>query len=158
MIKIASSVLNQVFERIRSLRVPLLLCMSITSTGVLAQEGVSVLITNVHIVDPTAEPVNVNILIENGNVALASPDDIPIDEGVPAFDARGGFIIGKVEIGKPANFIVLDDNPQDTPRVLLDTKEHTLFAMLDGGGSEKCVETNVKTHDSNRSRRRRFTD
>jgi len=49
-----------------------------------------------------------------------------------AFDANGGFILGKLEVGSPAAFIILDQDPRINDDVLLDTKLFAVFAVSKG--------------------------
>jgi phosphate-selective porin OprO/OprP len=48
------------------------------------------------------------------------------------YDAGGGFVIGSLDLGAPANFLILDEDPNDNIEVLLDTKSHIQFAVRDG--------------------------
>jgi len=94
----------------------------------------NVLLQNVQIVDPAkaGEPVRVNILVQDNELKIVSEDVIQVDDQVIVVDARSGFLLGKLEIGKPPRFIILDKNPGDDIEVLLDTKAHTIFAVHDG--------------------------
>ena len=94
----------------------------------------NVLLQNVQIVDPAkaGEPVRVNILVQDNELKIVSEDVIQVDDQVIVVDARSGFLLGKLEIGKPPSFIILDENPGDDIEVLLDTKAHTIFAVHDG--------------------------
>jgi len=94
----------------------------------------NVLLQNVQIVDPAkaGEPVRINILVQDNELKIVSEDLIQVDGQVVVVDARSGFLLGKLEIGKPPSFIILDKNPGDDIEVLLDTKAHTIFAVHDG--------------------------
>jgi phosphate-selective porin OprO/OprP len=94
----------------------------------------NVLLQNVQLVDPAkaGEPVRINILVQDNELKIVSEDLIQVDGQVIVVDARDGFLLGKLEIGKPPSFIILDKNPGDDIEVLLDTKAHTIFAVHDG--------------------------
>jgi len=115
---------------------------SVCSVLMLAPESIqaqfvdpqNVLLQNVQIVDPAkvGEPVRINILVQDNELKIISEDVIQVSDRVIVVDARSGFLLGKLEIGKPPSFIILDKNPADDIEVLLDTKAHTIFAVHDG--------------------------
>jgi phosphate-selective porin OprO and OprP len=94
----------------------------------------SILLRNVKLLDQEnpGQEIDVNILIKSNQLELVSQDLIPLDEAVVTFDARGGFVLGQMSLGEPANFMVMDGNPRNDIDVLLDTKSHTLFAVRRG--------------------------
>src|SRR5210317_385770 len=67
-----------------------------------------ILIRNVTVIDQDgeSEDVVVSILIEQKELELISQDKIPVSEADIAFDAKGGFVLGKLEIGTEAGFII----------------------------------------------------
>jgi hypothetical protein len=73
-----------------------------------------ILIRNVTVIDQDgeSEDVVVSILIEQKELELISQDKIPISEADITLDAKGGFVLGKLEVGMPAGFIILDQDPR----------------------------------------------
>ncbi len=102
--------------------------------GTFAQQQGTILLRNVSLLerDSSAEPSLVNILIEGGNLALVSKDLIALDEADVTFDAAEGFILGRLDLGEPASFLILGGNPRMFPEMLLDTKQYATFAILNG--------------------------
>ncbi len=78
-----------------------------------------------------ADPV-VNILIRDRKLDIVTKDQIPVDDPTLSFDAKGGYLLGKLELGERPNFIVLDSDPRIDFDVLLDTDKHTEFAVSEG--------------------------
>ncbi len=93
-----------------------------------------ILIRNATIIDQTneSEDVVVSILIEQKILELVSQDKIPLSEADITLDANGGFVLGKLEVGSPASFIILDRDPRSDADILLDTKSHAVFAVSKG--------------------------
>ena len=93
-----------------------------------------ILIRNVTVIDQTneSEDVVVSILIDNKILELVSQDKIPLSEADITLDAKGGFILGKLEVGIPASFIILGEDPRTNINVLLDTKSFAVFAVSKG--------------------------
>ncbi|KAA1188878.1 hypothetical protein F0M18_16880 [Pseudohalioglobus sediminis] len=94
----------------------------------------SILLRNVTLIDPDAvgQTVQVNVLIRDNKLELVSEDLIALDEAEVTLDARGGVVLGKMTLGEPASFMVMDGNPQQDIDILLDTKAHNLFAIRRG--------------------------
>jgi phosphate-selective porin OprO/OprP len=94
---------------------------------------VTILIENVRLIDNDAEqdPI-VNILIRNNKLDLVTPDAVPIAEFTLKVDAKGGHLLGALELGKEPSFLILDADPRKEFDVLLDTKTHVNFAVEDG--------------------------
>lgn len=94
----------------------------------------SILIRNVTVIDQTGntEDIVVSILISQMKLKLISLDKIDLRETDIAFDAKGGFILGTLEVGKLASFIILNQDPRNNVDVILDTKLHTIFAAAKG--------------------------
>lgn len=94
----------------------------------------NILIRNVTVIDQDrkTEDVVVSILIKQGKLNLVTQDKIAISKGDIAFDAIGGFILGELEVGIPAGFIILDQDPRLNVDVILDTKSYAVFAMSKG--------------------------
>jgi len=95
---------------------------------------VDMVIRQVHILESgaTSDVPLVNIQILNGKVALVSEDDIPTKDDTLVRNAKGGFLLGRLAIGAPPNFIILDSNPAENMNILIDTKPHVRFAISDG--------------------------
>lgn len=93
-----------------------------------------ILIRNVALIDQSGrqEDVIVNILVQNHKLKLVTKDDIPDDDVDLAFDARGGYLIGKLATGQAPSFMILDQDPRTDIQVMLDTDTHARFAMQEG--------------------------
>ena len=93
-----------------------------------------IMIRNVTVIDQTGktEDVVISMLIDQKKLELVSQDKIAMTEADIAFDANGGFILGKLEVGSRAAFIILDQDPRINVDVLLDTKSFAVFAVSKG--------------------------
>jgi len=93
-----------------------------------------IMIRNVTVIDQAgkSEDMVVSILIEQKILELVSQDKIPLSEADISFDAKGGFILGTLDVGSPASFIILDQDPRANSDVILDTKSHAVFAVSKG--------------------------
>ena len=93
-----------------------------------------ILIRNVTVIDQAGESEDmiVSILIEQKELELISQDKIPISEADITLDANGGFVLGKLEVGSPAGFIILDQDPRTDDDILLDTRSYAVFAVSKG--------------------------
>ena len=74
----------------------------------------------------------VNLLLKDSKLDIITEDLIPLADADEAYDAGGGLIMGKLELGQTASFVILDRDPRQNPKVLLDTKTHVKFAVLEG--------------------------
>jgi phosphate-selective porin OprO/OprP len=94
----------------------------------------SVLIRNVRLSDPKAraEHVVVSLLVKQGKLEIVTQDEIPAEEADLALDAANGVLLGKLELGQPPSFLILDVDPRQEVEALLDTKTHARFAMRKG--------------------------
>jgi len=94
----------------------------------------NILIRNVTVIDQSGktEDAIVNILIKQKKLELVSQDKIALTKADIAFDANQGFILGRLEVGSLAGFIILDQDPRTNEEVLLDTKSFALFAVSKG--------------------------
>lgn len=94
----------------------------------------NILIRNITVIDLSGETkdVVVSILIEEKKLELVSQDKIALNKADIAFDAKGGFILGKLEVGSLAAFIILDQDPRINEAVLLDTRLYAVFAFSKG--------------------------
>lgn len=93
-----------------------------------------IVIRNITFVDPAKKKKNTtaNLIITNKLFDLVTQDDIDVGHGDIIFDAQNGFILGSLEPGEIANFLVLDANPHENIEALLDTKKHVLLAIHNG--------------------------
>ena len=94
----------------------------------------SVLIRNVTVMDQSwnNEDVVVSILIRDKKLKLLTRNRIELKEADIAFDAKSAFILGKLEVGSLAAFIILDQDPRTNVDVILDTKVYSVFAVSKG--------------------------
>ena len=102
------------------------------SAGALADE--TILLRNVQLIGTEGDGGSrtVSILITDGVLDLMSEDLIPLDEADIAYDAAEGVLLGNLELGKPANFLVLTEDPSQNVEVLLDTKRYAAFGIARG--------------------------
>jgi len=100
----------------------------------LINEMQKILVRNVTVIDQAgnSEDVVVSILIKQKELELISQDKIPLSEADITLYANGGFVLGKLEVGSPATFIILDQDPRINADVLLDTKSFAVFAVSKG--------------------------
>jgi len=93
-----------------------------------------IVIHNVTFVDPenNGKSTTANLVIINKLFELVTQDDVAVSNTDIIFDAQSGFILGSLESGKIANFMILDANPHKNIEALLDTKKHILLAIKDG--------------------------
>ncbi len=93
-----------------------------------------IVLKNVTFVDPAKKnkSTTANLVITNKLFDLVTQDDVEVTHADIIFDAQNGFILGSLESGNIANFMILDANPHDNIEALLDTKKHVLLAIHDG--------------------------
>jgi len=93
-----------------------------------------IMIRNVTVIDQAGKTgdVVVSILIDQKKLVMVTQDKIAMTKADIAFDANGGYILGKLEVGNPAAFIILDQDPRINDDVLLDTKSFAVFAVSKG--------------------------
>ena len=116
-------------------RVVLLGSVLMPAIGVVeAEDTEKVLIQNVRLIDRSGQTEDriVNILIEESKLSFITADEIEPEAGVIGYDGQNGFVMGVLDIGQPANFLILDQDPREDIEVLLDTKAHVVFAIRDG--------------------------
>ncbi|MCP4259964.1 MAG: hypothetical protein GY774_20990 [Planctomycetes bacterium] len=94
----------------------------------------SVLITNVYMIRGGSSDAKetVSIFIESGVVKLVSRDVIPVPEGTLGIDGNGGFIVGVIDIDKPANFLILEKDPRVDFSELADTSANATLIIQNG--------------------------
>ena len=93
-----------------------------------------IMIRNVTVIDQAGNTKDavVSILIDQKKLVLVTQDKIALTKADIAFDANGGYILGALDIGSEAAFIILDQDPRTNVDVILDTKTHSLFAVSKG--------------------------
>ncbi len=93
-----------------------------------------IIIRHVHLPDRdgAVEDVSVCIVIEDGDLDLVTADEVPAQASDVVVDAADGVLLGSLDIGEPASFLILDRDPRDHPEALLDTKAHAVFAIHRG--------------------------
>ena len=93
-----------------------------------------ILIRNVTVIDQSkaTEDMVVSILIKQKKLDLVTRDKISIKDSDIAFDAEGRFILGTLEVGSLASFLILDKDPRTNVDIILDTKAHGVFAVSKG--------------------------
>ncbi|MEH6584313.1 MAG: porin [Halioglobus sp.] len=123
----------------RSSLAALLLLLTYLSIGLatpaLAQQpGQSILLRNVVLIGQGADkkPVRINILVKDKLLDIMTEDPISFDNADETYDAAGGVVLGKLKLGQPATFLILDEDPRTNVDVLLDTKTHATFAIRRG--------------------------
>lgn len=93
-----------------------------------------ILIRNVTVIDQSGrtDDLVVSILIQNHELEMISQDKIPLSEADITLDASEGFVLGKLDLGVPATFIILEKDPSTDVDVILDTKNYAVFAISKG--------------------------
>ena len=93
-----------------------------------------IMIRNVTVIDQSGktEDVVVSILIKQKKLDIVTQDNIPVTKADISFDAKGGFILGTLEVGSLAGFILLDQDPRTNVDIMLDTKSYAIFAVSKG--------------------------
>jgi len=94
----------------------------------------SILIRNVTVIDQNqaTEDVVVTILIKQKKLELVTQDKVTVAEADISFDANGGFILGALEVGSMASFLILDKDPRTNVDIMIDTKSYAVFAVSKG--------------------------
>jgi phosphate-selective porin OprO/OprP len=94
----------------------------------------TVLIRNVTLIDQLGKQkdIIINILIRDKKLVLVTQEDIPVDSAELALDAEKGYLLGKIKLGEPPSFMILDSDPRENFDALLDTSRHSRFAVQKG--------------------------
>jgi len=94
----------------------------------------NLLIRNVRIInsDDQANADLANIWIRDGILDVVSKDQITAGDGDKILDAGGGYLLGKLSVGAPPKFMILDEDPVADIMVLLDAEPHVVFAIDEG--------------------------
>lgn len=120
----------------------LIACAGLLPLQVYSQGNETILLRNVTLPGQAGgATVSVNILIKNSLLDIITEDLIPLGQADRTFDVRGGVILGNLKLGEPANFLILDGDPRENLDLILDTKQHTSFAMYGG----EVVKNNLVT-------------
>ena len=95
---------------------------------------VTILVKNAILVDSNGEggDQQINLFIKNGILKMVSADTVPEESFDFVIDARQGYILGELDVGNLANFIILDKNPIEHFETLLDTKTHATLVIREG--------------------------
>jgi len=99
-----------------------------------AAEPDKLLVKNVHLINPDDDTATllVNLIIVDQKLDLVTQDEVTEEGMTEVIDARKGLLLGNLVIGEPAGFLILDEDPRENFKVLLDTKEHVSFAISKG--------------------------
>jgi len=92
----------------------------------------TVLVRNVTLVDQEGkkEDAIVNILIRDSKLDVVTQEEIAADNAKLALDAQKGILLGKLNLGEPANFIIIAGDPREDFQVLLDKTEAIRLACV----------------------------
>jgi len=96
--------------------------------------GQTILVRQVHLINPNSDEstVAVNILISNGALEQITPDEIDAADVDLIIEGEHRIVLGIFDLGQAANFLLLDGDPRSDPDIVFDTKAHTLFSMRHG--------------------------
>lgn len=108
--------------------------LTLVFTASAAAQNETILLRNVQLISnegPDSTRI-VSILIKDGQLDLMSEDLIPIDDADIAYDAAEGVVLGRLELGRPASFLILTEDPRENVDALLDTKRYAAFGIQGG--------------------------
>jgi len=74
----------------------------------------------------------ISLLIRNGKLDMVTKDLVPSKEIDLIVDAQRGIVLGKLNVGEPASFMILDEDPRVNFDALLDTQTHAVFVLKEG--------------------------
>jgi phosphate-selective porin OprO/OprP len=126
---------NPIMQRLFLLALVLLpVFMHMSGAAVQAREPEKILIQNVSLMDEDDQEADVivNILVTDRKLEVVTQDEISTDKVSLAFDARQGYLIGRLTLGQQPSFMILDGDPRNDIQILLDTDSHARFAMQEG--------------------------
>ncbi len=118
--------------------------------------GDSTIVHNVFMLSQTdTADLKVSVVIVGGRLELVTTDDISSVPGSEVYNGREGFLMGRIEIGQPANFVVLSENPRENFNIFLNSREYIVFAMESG----RIVSNQLRSErmDAEETRIRRLT-
>jgi len=111
----------------------LFLILGANQGQIYSQSKKNILIRNVTMIGKEGEiDASVSLLIKDSILEFITKDDVSIEEVDIALNANGGILLGKLEIGESASFMILDEDPRENINVLLDTKSHAVFVIRRG--------------------------
>lgn len=113
---------------------PVQLAMSAPVCAVQDELAPLLLIKDVHLPNKKGQGADapVSLLIKDGVLDLVTADHVPRQEGMRVVHAEGGYLFGKLRVGELANLIIVDEDPVADFEVLLDTRDHAVFALSAG--------------------------
>ena len=87
-----------------------------------AAEPDKILIRNVRLIDRTGqtEDQRVSLLIMETKLHLVTADKIEMEDGLVGYDGQDGVVMGVLDIGQPASFLIFDQDPRGNIEMLLD--------------------------------------
>ncbi len=93
-----------------------------------------ILVRNVSLIDPSdpTRDVTLNLLVVDGKLDLVTEDEIPVEDINFLVEGENRVLMGILDAGSPANFMILDEDPRGCFDCILDTKAHIVFAMRQG--------------------------
>lgn len=99
-----------------------------------SQNPDSLLLQNAMIMNPADNDTSlrVTLYIENGVLEIVTEETPGLSDKYRIFDAKGGFVVGSLSLGEPASFMLLNGDPRKDIALLLDTKQHSKFAIYKG--------------------------
>jgi phosphate-selective porin OprO/OprP len=103
----------------------------------------TILVKNVRLINREGQTDDqlVNILIKKTLLDIVTRDTIDEKDDMLVLDAGNGILLGNLDIGRPAAFMIIDQDPRENLKVLLDTKAHILIALYEG----KILVNNLET-------------
>lgn len=108
--------------------------LTVSAHAAQVADAETVLIRNVRLIDgaDNAADVVVSLLVKKGLLDLVTKDDVSAAEAELVVDAQNGVLIGKLDLGQPPSFLILDEDPRESDEALLDTATHARFAIRRG--------------------------
>ncbi len=100
--------------------------------GVASDERIIVINTWLVGREAAAQDVAINVLIVNGKLSVVTQNELVLEPGDLAVDAKSGYLFGELALGASPSFVILDQDPRENVDVLLDTKAHARFAVRKG--------------------------
>ncbi len=109
------------------------------------KDVIRILVRDVHLIDPNSQEneVAVDILISGGILKNITADDIDPGDVDLIIEGENRIVLGIFDLGKEANFLLLDDDPRSNPEIVFDTKAHTIFSMRHGKILRNMMPVNV---------------
>ena len=104
------------------------------NTQIIIDDFQNILILNVTVMDQAGnnKDVTVSILIKKKKLVLVTQDKIAMSQADISLDANGGYVVGALEVGNTASFLILDQDPRTNMEIMLDTRSHAVFAISKG--------------------------